>query len=57
MDPKYFLHEMNLTDFTVPEQGRWALNPSSVLPDSIYDIDNDTLQNSLEDLIDGIQIQ
>ena len=48
MDPKYFLHEMNLTDFTVPEQGRWALNPSSVLPDSIYDIDNDTLQNSLE---------
>ncbi len=49
MDPQYFLHEMNLSGFTIPESGRWALNPSfGSLPDSLYDIDNDSLQNSLE---------
>ena len=40
---------MNLSGFSIPEQGRWALDPSfGSLEDSIYDIDNDTLQNSLE---------
>jgi hypothetical protein len=49
LDPQYFLHEMNLSGFTIPESGRWALNPSfGSLPDSLYDIDNDSLQNSLE---------
>jgi len=49
MDPRYFLHEMNLTGFTVPESGRWALDPSFGSPhDSSFDIDNDSLVNSLE---------
>ncbi|MEC9457527.1 MAG: hypothetical protein VYD27_00960 [Candidatus Thermoplasmatota archaeon] len=49
MDPRYFLHEMNLSGFTIPENGRWALDPSYGSPvDSIFDIDNDSLQNSLE---------
>ena len=48
-DPHYFLHEMNLTGFAVPDQGRWALDPSfGSMADSLFDIDNDTLQNSLE---------
>ncbi len=49
LDPQYFLHEMNLSGFTIPESGRWALNPAfGSQPDSLYDIDNDSLQNSLE---------
>ena len=49
MDPRYFLHEMNLSGFTIPESGRWALDPSfGSLPDSSFDIDNDSLQNALE---------
>ena len=49
-DPKYFVHEMNLTGFTLPStSGRWALDPSfGSLPDSLFDIDNDTLTNSME---------
>jgi hypothetical protein len=49
LDPEYFLHEMNLSGFSIPDEGRWALDPSFGSPvDSIFDIDNDTLQNSLE---------
>ena len=49
LDPKYFIHEMNLTGFTIPSDGRWALDPSfGSLPDSNFDIDNDTLLNALE---------
>ena len=49
LDPKYFIHEMNLTGFTIPSQGRWALDPSfGSMPDSNFDIDNDTLLNALE---------
>ena len=49
MDPKFFLHEMNLSGFTVPASGRWALDPTwGSMPDSMFDIDNDTLMNSLE---------
>ena len=49
LDPHFFLHEMNLSGFTVPDEGRWALDPSFGSPsDSKFDIDNDTLQNSLE---------
>ena len=49
LDPHYFLYEMNLSGFNIPDEGRWALDPSFGSPvDSIYDIDNDTLQNSLE---------
>ena len=28
MDPRYFLHEMNLSGFNIPDSGRWALDPS-----------------------------
>ena len=49
MDPKYFLHEMNLSGFVIPNNGRWALDPAyGALSDNIYDIDNDTLMNQLE---------
>ena len=49
LDPKYFIHEMNLTGFTIPSEGRWALDPSfGSMPDSNFDIDNDTLLNALE---------
>ncbi len=49
LDPKYFIHEMNLTGFTIPNDGRWALDPSfGSMPDSNFDIDNDTLLNALE---------
>ncbi|MDP6899421.1 MAG: hypothetical protein QGF94_01110 [Candidatus Thalassarchaeaceae archaeon] len=48
-DPRYFMHEMNTTGFTMPTNGRWALDPSlGSLPDANYDIDNDTLTNSME---------
>ena len=44
MDPKYFLHEMNLSGFVIPNDGRWALDPAyGSLIDNIFDIDNDTL--------------
>ena len=40
---------MNLTGFTIPESGRWALDPSEgALPDRLYDIDNDSLVNTQE---------
>ena len=49
LDPKYFIHEMNLTGFSIPAEGRWALDPSfASMPDSNFDIDNDTLMNALE---------
>ena len=49
LDPKYFIYEMNLTGFTIPSDGRWALDPSfGSMPDSNFDIDNDTLLNALE---------
>ena len=50
LDPRYFIHEMNLTGFTLPSMGgRWALDPSlGSPPDANYDIDNDTLTNSQE---------
>ena len=49
VDPRYFLHEMNLSGFNIPDSGRWALDPSFGSPvDSIFDIDNDSLQNGLE---------
>jgi hypothetical protein len=49
LDPKYFIHEMNLTGFIIPSDGRWALDPSfGSMPDSNFDIDNDTLLNALE---------
>jgi len=49
-DPRYFMYEMNLTGFTLPSNsGRWALDPSlGSLPDALFDIDNDTLTNSME---------
>jgi len=49
-DPRYFIHEMNLTGFTMPTAGgRWALDPAyGTNPDADYDIDNDTLPNDLE---------
>ena len=49
-DPKYFIHEMNLTGFTLPATGgRWALDPAlGSLADANFDIDNDTLSNSME---------
>ena len=48
-DPKYFISEMNLTGFTIPDSGRWALDPSEgALPDRLYDIDNDSLVNTQE---------
>jgi hypothetical protein len=49
-DPKYFVHEMNLTGFSLPsEGGRWALDPAmGSLPDANFDIDNDTLPNAME---------
>ena len=31
MDPKYFLHEMNLSGFVIPNNGRWALDPACLL--------------------------
>ena len=38
-DPHYFLHEMNLTGFAIPDQGRWALDPSfGSMADSLFDI-------------------
>ena len=53
--PTYELWEINITNFNVPEndlcdcRGRWALNPMfGSLPDSLYDVDNDTLMNSVE---------
>ena len=47
-DPKYFIHEMNLTGFSLPsEGGRWALDPAmGSLPDANFDVDNDTLPNA-----------
>jgi len=49
VDPRYFLHEMNLSGFNIPDSGRWALDPSfGSSVDSIFDIDNDSLQNGLE---------
>ena len=49
LDPKYFIYEMNLTGFPIPANGRWALDPSfGSMPDSNFDIDNDTLLNALE---------
>jgi hypothetical protein len=49
-DPKYFLWDMNLTNFAIPESsGRWALDPAlGSLPDADYDIDNDSLPNDME---------
>ena len=49
-DPRYFIHEMNLTGFTMPNNGgRWALDPSfGSLPDANFDVDNDTLPNAME---------
>ena len=49
-DPRYFMHEMNLTGFTLSTgQGRWALDPSlGSLPDANFDVDNDTLTNGQE---------
>ena len=49
-DPKYFVHEMNLTGFSMPsEGGRWALDPAmGSLPDASFDVDNDTLPNAME---------
>ena len=50
----YELNEMNLTNFNVPENslcncyGRWALDPNSLLTDTGYDIDNDSLPNDAE---------
>ena len=53
--PTYELWEINITNFNIPEndlcdcRGRWALNPMfGSLPDSLYDVDNDTLMNSVE---------
>ena len=56
LEPKYEVHEMNLTGFTVPGNtlcdgcnGRWALDPSlGSMKDDTYDIDNDTLPNGAE---------
>jgi hypothetical protein len=49
LDPEYFIYEMNLTGFPIPANGRWALDPSfGSMPDSNFDIDNDTLLNALE---------
>ena len=49
LDPKYFIYELNLTGFSIPADGRWALDPSfGSMPDSNFDIDNDTLMNALE---------
>ena len=49
MDPKYFLWEMNISGFNIPANGRWALDPSyGSMPDSAFDIDNDTLLNAME---------
>jgi len=51
---KYEIHEMNLTNFAVPENslcncyGRWALDPNSPLSDSGYDVDNDSLTTDAE---------
>ena len=49
-DPRYFIHEMNLTGFSMPnEGGRWALDPAlGSLPDANFDVDNDTLPNAME---------
>ncbi len=48
-NPRYFFHEMNLSGFTVPNGGRWALDPSlGSLPDANFDVDNDTLTNAME---------
>ncbi len=49
-DPKYFLWDMNLSGFTLPNNGgRWALDPAmGSLDDSDFDIDNDSLMNDLE---------
>lgn len=54
-DPKYFIHQMNLSGFSVPNNdkcscaGRWALDPAQgTLADANFDIDNDTLLNSQE---------
>ena len=56
-DPKHFISEMNLTGFTIPESGRWALDPSEgALPDRLYDIDNDSLVNTKKHQTVGIQI-
>jgi hypothetical protein len=50
VDPKYFMYEMNITNFALPSVGgRWALNPAEFSPsDAEFDIDNDTLTNSME---------
>lgn len=50
-EPKYQLHELNYSGFAFPAdvEGRWALNPGiAALPDALFDIDNDTLMNSME---------
>ena len=49
IDPEYFLWELNISGFFIPDGGRWALDPSyGSIPDSVFDIDNDTLMNSQE---------
>ena len=49
IDPEYFLWELNISGFFIPDGGRWALDPSyGSIPDSAFDIDNDTLMNSQE---------
>ena len=55
LEKKYEIHEMNLTNFAVPNNplcdcnGRWALDPAeNSLKDDTYDIDNDTLANGAE---------
>ena len=53
--PTYELWEINITNFDIPDndecncKGRWALNPMfGSLSDSLFDVDNDTLMNSVE---------
>ena len=49
LNPTYTFSELNLTGFTIPENGRWALDPSfGSLPDSSFDADNDSLPNLME---------
>ena len=49
LNPSYSFSELNLTGFTIPDNGRWALDPSfGSLPDSSFDADNDSLTNLME---------
>ena len=49
LNPTYSFSELNLTGFTIPDNGRWALDPSfGSLPDSSFDADNDSLPNLME---------